>query len=147
MADSTVDYDGAEMDVGPRSMDGTAKRLQSIAQGIADALARIQTTLDGLVLDGWQGKSQQEATNLNTRWMMAMTHLFGTTDKPGDGVLNAIADGVEGAAQNYGTAESGLTDLWNSWSGKFSDTGGDGDKNQTPPDELDTNATAITADY
>ncbi|QFG21554.1 WXG100 family type VII secretion target [Actinomadura sp. WMMB 499] len=157
MADSgTTDYDSVEkVAVGPTGLQNTAKRLLALAQEIADSLGRVQTTLNGLTADGWNGFGRQEAEDFNRRWLAVMKELFGTEADPSTGVLNAIASGVGVAGENYGKAESGLADIWSKFASSLPTAeelaNGDGTdeepSDEKPKDVLDTNKTAITADY
>jgi uncharacterized protein YukE len=140
-----VDYDASRIAVAPKDMNAIATDVTNLSQDIANSLDHIRSTVEVLFLTDWKGRSQQEADELNNRWSTMMKKLFGTKEEPDIGVLSAIADGIGFAADNYGKAESGLTAAFH----KFADglSGGAGDKNAVPKDELDTNKTAITADY
>ncbi|MGI5230637.1 hypothetical protein [Actinoallomurus sp. CA-142502] len=146
---STADYDHVKgIAIGPWGINDTAKTLHDLSQNVADSVGRIGTTLQSLVLNDWMGKTQQEADDFNTRWAAVMGEVFGGHDKPNDGVLNALASGIGIAGNNYDKAEFGLVDVWNRFSGKFGDGKSDDPPSKNaPPDELDTNKTAITADY
>ncbi|GAA0370619.1 hypothetical protein NE235_35550 [Actinoallomurus spadix] len=153
---ATTDYDYlSNMAIGPWGIHETATALHDYAQNVADSVSRIATTLQSLTLNDWVGKTQQEADDFNKRWRTVMGDIFGSDEKPDDGVLSAIATGLATALHNYNAAEFGLTDVWNRFTAKFDappqpwrsavppldiDT-------TPPPDVLDTNKTAITADY
>lgn len=148
----TTDYDHVkELAVGPWGLNDTAKGLSTLAQNIADSVDRITNTLQPLVLNDWIGTTQQEADDFNNRWLAVMGEVFGSKDKPDDGVLNALSDGIATAAANYDKAEYALIDVWNQFAGKLPAANQNGSNNPpsktTPPDEMDTNKTAITADY
>lgn len=158
----TTNYDLVDkISVGPSSLTTTATQLKTHAQEIADAIGRVQATLNGLTSQGWRGGTQQEAEDFNRRWLAVMKELFGTEEDPGGGVLNAISMGVGIAGGNYGRAENGLNDIWNKFASglptaaELADDDGDADNDGTPDepnrdkpeDVLDTNKTAITADY
>ncbi|WP_165978274.1 WXG100 family type VII secretion target [Actinomadura darangshiensis] len=155
-----TDYDAVKkIAIGPTGLQSTAKRLLALAQEVADALSRVQTTLNGLTSEGWSGGTQQEAEDFNRRWLAVMKELFGTEADPGTGVLNAIASGVGVAGDNYAKTESGLAEIWKKFSSNLptaeeladEDLDDDGKKDEPirekPEDVLDTNKTAITADY
>jgi uncharacterized protein YukE len=146
-----ADYDHvSDIRIGPSGMHDTAQRISDLNQSVADSVTRIADTLNPLVLNDWQGATQQEAENFNNRWLSVMDELFGSKDKPDDGALNAMAHGIGTAADNYNKAEYGLMNVWNQFAGKLptADQGGDGKpSHDTPPDQMDTNKTAITADY
>jgi uncharacterized protein YukE len=149
---AAADYDHVrEIAIGPWGMNDTAKGLNQLAQNIADSIDRITSALRPLVLNDWQGATQQEAEDFNNRWLAVMGEVFGSTEKPDDGVLNAISDGIANAAFNYNKAEYALIDVWNQFAGKLPTANKDGNNNPpsktTPPDEMDPNKTAITADY
>lgn len=138
------DYDQATIAVGPDGMSIRAKGLSTLAGNVSGAIVRIQTTLDALALTGWKGKSQQEATDFANRWDAVMKDLFGTKEKPDDGVLNALADGVGAASGNFTKADNGINGIFTQFAAGLEGTGSSGG---TPSDDLDTNNTAITADY
>jgi uncharacterized protein YukE len=140
------DYDQVTMAVVPEGMHTKSQDLSNLAGNVADSLSRIQTTLESLVLDSWKGESQQEATDLANRWNGQMTDLFGTKDRPDDGVLNALADGVSAASGNFTKAEDGIIGIFNLF---FSGLQGIAPPpaDALPTDDLDTNNTAITVDY
>ncbi|MCO6000324.1 WXG100 family type VII secretion target [Actinoallomurus rhizosphaericola] len=148
----TTDYDHVQnIAIGPSGMDTTATSLSKCAQEIADSITRIENALKSLTLNGWAGKTQQEADDFNNRWVKVMGDLFGSKDKPNDGVLNAMANGIYTAVKNYDEAEYGLVDVWKRFAGKLPKAGVESSvptpSKDTPPDQLDTNKTAITADY
>jgi hypothetical protein len=147
-----TDYDHlSAITVGPWGLNDTGKGMSELAQNIADSLDRITNTLHPLVLNDWIGSTQKEADDFNNRWLAVMGEVFGSKDKPDDGVLNAMADGIATAANNYNKAEFALIDVWNQFAGKLPTANQNGDHNTpsktAPPDEMDTNKTAITADY
>jgi hypothetical protein len=145
---ATTDYDKVKkISIEPSSISATVTSLGTHAQDVADSLDRIAKTLQSLALN-WVGKTQQEADDFNNRWTTVMGEVFGPKDKPDDGALNALVDGLATAVKNYDEAELGLTDIWKQFAGKMptDDNNNDTSKN-TPPDQLDTNKTAITADY
>ncbi|MBE1533993.1 WXG100 family type VII secretion target [Actinomadura algeriensis] len=152
----TTNYDLVDkISVAPSSLTTTATQLKTHAQEIADAIGRIQATLNGLTSQGWRGGTQQEAEDFNRRWLAVMKELFGTEADPSLGVLNAISSGVGVAGGNYGMAENGLNSVWNKFASGLPTadelTGDGGGEEKPDPDKpadvLDTNKTAITADY
>jgi hypothetical protein len=135
-----TDYDHAgETWVSPSGLHATAQQLSDLAKDVADSVGRISDTLKSLALNDWQGATQQEADEFNNRWVAVMAELFGSKDRPEDGVLNAMADGIVTAVNNYNKAESGLISAWSNFA--------NGEKTHGNPDVMDTNLTAITADY
>jgi Proteins of 100 residues with WXG len=146
-----TDYDHAgETWASPAGLHSTGQQINDLAKDISDSVDRIQNTLQSLVLNDWQGATQQEADDFNNRWLAVMGELFGSKDKPNDGVLNAMADGIFKVTDNYNKAETGLVNVWSQFAGKLPSEGQKADStpsDRIPPDEMDTNATAITADY
>jgi hypothetical protein len=145
-----ADYDHIpQMSIDPSALHDTATTMKDIAQEIGDAVDRIMDTLDALVLDSWKGETEKEVNEFADHWSTVMDQLFGSKDKPDDGVLNAMVDGVTNACNNYNEAESGLTNVWNDFAAKLpSANGSSGDESKAaPPDKLDVTGTAITADY
>jgi hypothetical protein len=146
-----ADYDHVgDIAIGPSGMHDTAQMTSHLNQSVADSVNRIADTVKSLVLNDWQGATQQEAEDFNNQWLSVMGELFGSKDKPDDGVLNAIASGIATAADNYNKAEYGLINVWNQFAGKLPTDGQGGDgkpSHDAPPDQMDTNKTAITADY
>ncbi|GLZ16206.1 hypothetical protein Acsp04_64410 [Actinomadura sp. NBRC 104425] len=146
-----TDYDTVEtLDIGPAGIKTTATEVLRLAQEIADALDRIVQSLNALTATGWQGMTQQEAEDFNNRWMEVMKALFGTKENPESGVLNAIASGIGTAGDNYDKGETGLTDIWAKFAAGLPSGDGTSDQppsKEPPADVLDTNKTAITADY
>jgi uncharacterized protein YukE len=142
-----ADYDQVTIAAVPEGMFTKAQDLSNLAGRVADSLSRIQTTLESLVLDSWKGESQQEATDLANRWNDVMTDLFGTEDKPDDGVLNALADGVSSASGNFTKAEDGVIGIFNEFFSNLQGPPPSPDKPPPPEDDLDANNTAITVDY
>lgn len=155
MADTgTTDYDHVRlMAIGPGGITGAATNVKKHAQEVADALGRVIVALEALTAGGWQGATQREAEDFNARWTTVTQDLFGTKENPETGVLNAIAGGIGTAGANYNKAELGLNDLWKKFAGGLAPDGGGDGKDDPPPskeppaDVLDTNKTAITADY
>ena len=145
-----ANYDQAELDIEPADLKRAAETVNRHARDIAGALNRINAKLRALNEHGWQGATQQEAEDFNTRWIAVTNNLFGPKDDPHGGVLNAIAVGIDTAYGNYNTTETELTKIWKEFSGKLPSASGGGDgkpDRKTPPDVTDTNRTAITADY
>jgi hypothetical protein len=147
---ATTDYDKVKkISIEPSSISATVTSLGTHAQDVVDSLNRIEKTLQSLTLNDWAGKTQQEADDFNNRWAKVMGDVFGSKDKPDDGALNALIDGLATAVKNYDEAELGLTDIWKQFAGKMSTDGNNNNDTlkETPPDQVDTNKTAITADY
>jgi len=146
MAGGPVDYDLVKLDIAPKEIGETSLALRRHAQDVADSIDRISAIVNALVLDGWQGASEQEAKDFGNRWLSVMTSLFGSKDHPKDGVLNALLDGVDIAAENFGKAESGVVEVFKNFAASLAGAG-EGHSNGPPHDQLDPNKTAITADY
>lgn len=81
-------------------MDAASKQLQALAGDVSDVVKHINDTVFTLAL-GWAGKTSQEAQDFTNRWNSKMNELFGTSDKPEDGVLNVMSAGVEAAAIGF----------------------------------------------
>lgn len=145
-----TNYDHAgETWISPSGLHATADQVNDLAKDIVDSVDRITKTLKSLVLNDWHGATQQEADDFNNRWLAVMGEVLGSKDKPDDGVLNALVDGIITATNNYNKAETGLVGVWSKFAGKLPSPGDKGGKplEVSPPDEMDTNKTAITADY
>lgn len=142
----STDYDHVqEISLSLWGLNDRAKQIAQHGENIKNALDRIITTLGALQVD-WAGPSQKEQTQVSERFGAVSTAVLGSKDKPEVGVLNAIIGGLGTAGSNYGKAEAGLVDVWNQFASKIGSGGGKSSKD-TPPDEMDTNKTAITADY
>lgn len=142
----STDYDNVkEISLSLWGLNDRAKQIVQHGENIKDALDRIITTLDALQVE-WAGPSQKEQAEVSQRFSTVSTAVLGSKDKPEFGVLNAITRGLGTAGSNYGKAEAGLFDVWNQFASKIGSSGGKSSKD-TPPDEMDTNKTAITADY
>ena len=88
------------------------QKIPAVGEDIAQRLESISQTLQALALT-WTGQSSTLANDFNERWHKAMTDLFGTQQKPGDGVLNLIATGVKSASYNFGYAEDTVVQMFN----------------------------------
>ncbi|MEV5704151.1 hypothetical protein [Actinoallomurus sp. NPDC052274] len=145
-----TDYDHAEETyVSPSGLHDTAQQLHDLANAVADYVGRISDTLKSLNLN-WQGETQKEADDFSSRWTAVMGEVFGSEDRPEDGVLNAMAQGIATAVNNYNKAEFGIISAWSKFAGSLPTDGQGGSSKPSddiPPDVMDTNKTAITADY
>jgi hypothetical protein len=63
---------------------------------------------------GWMGNTADEVQDFNTRWSAGIEKLFGTEDKPEDGILSKVATAAGMAAINYGVAEDIVTKMFTS---------------------------------
>lgn len=143
-----TDYDHVKaLKVGPWGINEAATDLRRLSQEVVDSVDRIMTTLNSLTLNDWRGRTQQEADDVENRWHSVMTGLFGSEEKPGDGALNAITSGLATAVQNYDKAESAVAEAWSRFAGAIDGDGGGKPSERPPADVLDTDKTAITADY
>ena len=80
---------------------------------------------------GWLGNTADEVQDFNTRWSAAVTKLFGTEDKPEDGILSKVATAAGLAAINYGVSEEIVTQIFtNISSGIDNPQRGSGDPNR-----------------
>jgi hypothetical protein len=148
MAGSGANYDVERIAIGPWGIHEGGRRIKDLGDDIANATENIMTTLNSLVLDSWKGATKEEAEDFSNRWLAVMKEIFGTEDNPGAGVLNAILAGIGTAGDNYNRAENGLLDVWTKFAAAIPTNGGNNPpSNDVPPDQMDTNKTAITADY
>lgn len=149
MAGSDVDYDVKTISIGPWGIHESGRRIKDLSDDIVNATETIMTTLNSLVLDSWKGRTKDEAEDFGNRWLAVMKEIFGTKDNPGAGVLNATLSGIGAAGDNYNKAENGLLDVWNKFAAAIptGDAGKTAPSRDVPPDQMDTNKTAITADY
>ncbi|WP_433174884.1 WXG100 family type VII secretion target [Actinoallomurus sp. CA-150999] len=122
-----------------------AKQITQHGENIKTALDNIITALTGLQVD-WAGPSQQEHEDVSNRFDRVSRAVLGSKERPEEGVINAITHGLGVVGSNYGKAEAGLVDVWNQFAGKLGTSSGK-QPTETPPDQMDTNKTAITADY
>jgi hypothetical protein len=152
MADSSVNYDAVrKINISPTGLETAATNISGHAQSVADALHAIVAALDELEVN-WAGATQQEADAFYARWAVVANALFGPKENPNEGVLNAMVNGIDSARFNYSKAEGDLRGLWTDFGNSLPDPNSppEGDtppSHETPADELDTNKTAITADY
>ncbi|GAB2799962.1 hypothetical protein GCM10027176_00010 [Actinoallomurus bryophytorum] len=149
MAGSNANYDTETISIGSWGIHEGGRRIKDLGDDIADATDRILKTLNSLMLDSWLGTTQQEAEDFSNRWLAVMKEIFGTEAEPGAGVLNAIVAGIGTAGDNYSRADNGLLDVWTKFAAAMPTSGGGNNAPSTdvPPDQMDTNKTAITADY
>ncbi|HXA57680.1 MAG TPA: WXG100 family type VII secretion target [Streptosporangiaceae bacterium] len=150
MATDSTDYDHlGETWVSPSGLDNTGKRLNDLAQSVADSINNIDNTLQSLVLNNWQGATKQEADDFNIRWVEVMGQMFGGKYWPNGGVLNAITGGIITAVNNFNKAETGLVNVWSQFAGKLPSANQPSSppSHDTPPNDMDPNQTAITANY
>lgn len=145
----STDYDYAkDISLSLWGLNDRAKKIHEHGESIATALENIKNALNALQLD-WAGPSQQEQEEVSQRFTTVGNAVLGSKEKPEDGVLNAITHGIGLVGNNYGKAEAGLVDVWNGFASKVGGSGDEGTppSENAPPDEMDTNKTAITADY
>jgi hypothetical protein len=148
MAGSNANYDAETISIGAWGIHESGRRIKDLADDIANATDQIVKTLEPLMLDGWKGATQQEAEDFSNRWLAVMKEIFGTEAEPGAGVLNAILAGIGTAGDNYSKADNGLFDVWTKFAAAMPANGGNNPPSKdVPPDQMDTNKTAITADY
>lgn len=101
-------YNSTVIVVRSRDMKTAYDALDAACLNINDYLGDITRSLSTLQLDWTGSKSAAEMQQWVDRWMDAMTRLFGTQADPSLGILNVLASGVAGAAQNYAQAESNI---------------------------------------
>lgn len=143
----TADYDSVSLYIDPTGLGGSADRLRSLAQEVADSITSIQHTLEGLAL-GWAGKTQEEAQAMNQRWTAVMRELFGSEGDAGSGVLNVVASGTAAVAMGSAHIEVEIADMFRRFSESLAAPGdGSGTPTSPPSDRTDTTITAITADW
>ena len=111
-----ANYDTVRLNVNPQHLHDSAGQLEANVAEINDALGDVITSLGDLKLS-WTGPASDSASDFNQRWGAAMTTLFGTQDDPSQGVLNVMTDGLLGAAQNYGSNEYQIKQMYQ----KFND--------------------------
>ena len=97
-------YDDVSMNVEPMPLSTVANGIQDSAQGIVAALSTINKSLEELHL-GWDGASAAEAKDFASKWLDAMTGMFGTSKDPKKGVMNQVIIALKSAVGNYSNAE------------------------------------------
>jgi uncharacterized protein YukE len=143
MADATTDYDSAKLKVWPDGLGLRANNLLRQAENVAQSLENINGTLSALQL-GWAGQTADEAQDFGRRWEGVMKELFGSQDKPEDGVLNAIVDGLLTTGGIYSKTEKALVDMFTKFGQDLSSGGDSTTPTSAPPNVTDLNLTAIT---
>jgi hypothetical protein len=143
---AVAQYDSANVLADPAGIDRIAVVCRAHGQVVADSIERINRTLHSLMLNGWKGKTQQEAQDFTDRWNKVMVDLFGSKENPKSGVFNAVVDGIHEAAGNHAKSEVGAEMIIKQFIKNIGGSGG-GPSQAKPLDKLDTHTTAITADY
>ncbi|MEU2609365.1 hypothetical protein [Streptomyces albus] len=172
---ATTDYDWTTLRAQPEEMQLLATKLEGLSDQVADRIKYINEVLNGLQLQ-WQGESATEQKDISDRWLHVFSSLFGTKESPETGVLNAIVGGVKKAASNLAQAENEAWKMFNQYLtsltapsldqlvagaaavGAAMPAGPDPEatyqsvldqmgKPSGPQDQLDTDHTAVTADY
>ncbi|MFI8850952.1 hypothetical protein [Streptomyces sp. 891-h] len=163
-----TDYDWTTLRAQPSEMDLLATKLEWLADQIAGRIRHINEILNNLQLQ-WQGESATEQKDISDRWSRVYSNLFGTEESPETGVLNAITGGVKKAASNFGQAENEAWKMFNKYhtsltapspmdqivAGAMVLSAPDPEvykdlldqMNSSPQDRMDTDHTAVTADY
>lgn len=106
-----ADYDQSTIGVAPNDLKNKSTEIVALVEQISGALARMNETLEALQLQ-WQGQSAAAQKDITDEWTRVFGELFGTQDKPEDGVLNALADHVTNAAKNYAEAEKSANEIF-----------------------------------
>jgi uncharacterized protein YukE len=99
-----ANYDDVAMNVEPGPLNMAADGIQDAAEGVVAALNTINKTLEELHL-GWDGASAAEAKDFSSKWLAAMTGMFGTSKDPKKGVMNQVIIALKAAVGNYSNAE------------------------------------------
>jgi hypothetical protein len=121
-------YDSGELliDVDPDAIFRYASvDIPGMATAIAAHIHDIVSTWNSLKL-GWLGNTSDEVQDFNTRWSAAITKLFGTDDKPEDGILSKVATAAGMGAINYGVAEDAVHQMFTSISNGIDNPSKDG---------------------
>jgi hypothetical protein len=121
-------YDSGELliDVDPDAIFRYASvDIPGTATAIAAHITYIVSTWNSLKL-GWLGNTSDEVQDFNTRWSAAITKLFGTDDKPEDGILSKVATAAVIASINYGVAEDAVQKMFTSISNGIDNPSHDG---------------------
>lgn len=173
IAQANTDYDWTTLRAQPGEMDLLATKLEWLSDQVAGRIHHINEVLNGLSLQ-WQGESAAEQKDISDRWLRVFSALFGTEANPETGVLNAIVGGVKKAASNLAQAENEAWKMFNRYHESLiappmdqlvagsamigSAMAGGSDPEATyqsvldqldkpPQDQMDTDHTAVTADY
>jgi uncharacterized protein YukE len=100
------DYDDVTLAVNPDGLLALSQQAVSLGLQVGDEVIAIQNVMSGLQLS-WTGDSGQAAQSFNDRWNAMMTQMFGPA---GDsGVLNALAQALGDAANNFDSAEQNIS--------------------------------------
>jgi uncharacterized protein YukE len=132
-------YDTAKITVSPQTLSDVSSQVINLAQDVANRLQDISTTLSNLQLS-WVGPSSALATEIGQQWQSAATSLFGTQQDPNEGALSRLADGLQGASQNYDNVEQWAVTSFNKLDANLSD-GGSGN----PSSVTNSGGTVVTA--
>lgn len=101
-------YNSTVIVVRSQDMKTASEALITACVNINSYLGDIIRSLSYLQLDWTGSQSAAEMQQWADRWTDAMTQLFGTEADPSLGILNVLASGVAGAAQNYAQTESNI---------------------------------------
>jgi uncharacterized protein YukE len=132
-------YDTAKITVSPQTLSDVSSQVINLAQDVANRLQDISTTLSNLQLS-WVGPSSALAAEIGQQWQSAATSLFGTQQDPNEGALSRLADGLQGASQNYDNVEQWAVTSFNKLDANLSD-GGSGN----PSSVTNSGGTVVTA--
>lgn len=114
-----ANWDSSSITVDPSGLNSAAEAVQTSSTNIYNYLTDINNSLSNLQLS-WTGESASVANEFNTRWVNAMTALYGPSTDPGKGIMNILNDGLQMAAQNYSNNESSVANMFNQFAGKGS---------------------------
>jgi uncharacterized protein YukE len=151
-----AEYGGATIRVSPRALYHLADDVSEVVTEVADSLAAVMRTLDGLSIS-WIGSSASAAKDFGDRWSTAMVELFGkpkdkatgaggkagAAEDRDDGVLNAFAGGLALAAGNFDQAEEHIFKVFMQFASMGSDSGS-GSRSSSSQNLANTDLTAIT---
>lgn len=107
-----TNWDSSTVTVDPYGLNSAAEAVQTSTTNIYNYLTDINNSLGGLQLS-WIGESASVADEFNTRWVDAMTALYGPSTDPGKGIMNVLNDGLKMAVQNYSNSESSVAKMFN----------------------------------
>ncbi len=138
----TTDYEAStgKLVIDPATLETLATvDLKNTAEQFVSRVKAVGDVWDGLALS-WNGQTQAEADDFNSRWSSSMHTMFGTADDDDDpGLLGQVISVVYLAAGNFANAESSITDAFQ----KMADgIGGDGQSSggqdsTLPPIQID----------
>src|ERR1700735_5051538 len=95
-----ANWDSGTISVDANTMSSIAQAVLASSTNINDYLGDIINSLNSLPLS-WTGVSPALADEFYARWSAATTALSGTPGDPNAGILNAITPGLAEAAENY----------------------------------------------